>query len=303
MRTKAIERTCYCAPCPVHETIDEQAWKNERLKAEMYRLEQLRDGAKPVAGGAAGTPDPASPKCPECGLLSDRCFIHPQPDPPAPAEAQPEAAQEWAADVARERNRIDGMEDALRAARDKFRHYAALHDAKGTPDGNSKAGANRAMADMCDDALAGYAPPPEVRSEPRWPEDESHAFARVEGNALCHLEQSSFYVCLKPENDRVHVRSEPIWKDEVPGWAKEAAQAVNVSPFPLDHELPRLIHAAYLATEGTRVAELEKERDGLVKMIPHHNVQVGFFTIHDKKSCNRCAAEARAALADTGKGE
>lgn len=48
--------------------------------------------------------------------------------------------------------------DALKAAADTFRRYAALHRAKGTPDGDEKAKANDAEADRIDNVLAGREP-------------------------------------------------------------------------------------------------------------------------------------------------
>lgn len=42
---------------------------------------------------------------------------------------------------------------ALMLARDKFREYAVLHSAKHTDEGDEKAATNRAMADMCAEAL------------------------------------------------------------------------------------------------------------------------------------------------------
>lgn len=44
--------------------------------------------------------------------------------------------------------------EACRQAAQKFRQYEALHEAKGTVEGAQKAGANAAMAKLCEAALA-----------------------------------------------------------------------------------------------------------------------------------------------------
>jgi hypothetical protein len=66
------------------------------------------------------------------------------------AEARATASE---AERAADRAEVERLRDAVRNARDWFRDYERQHLAKGTPDGNLKADANKRRADEMDAAL------------------------------------------------------------------------------------------------------------------------------------------------------